>query len=114
MKIWNAASKPVVIRTFAGDKISGPNQFVMIDPGRAEIMYGPALPEFGLKGPYMLIGDVMVRDWGRLNIEPSEDMPSLVLRPGKSEIFKKPFVLNHLKFEGFFACYYDETHLIGL
>ncbi len=116
MIIYNAASIPVVVRTFAAGKMTEPNQFVLIDPGGKATVFGPVLPQYDSVAPYLLMGDALVRDWGALKIIPDgeEKVPEMVLRPNTRGIYKKPFAFDSQKFEGFMACFYNESQLIGL
>jgi len=103
MKVYNATSLPIVVRAFAAKIITEPNQFVMIDPGQSEDFFGPVLARYGFMGPYLLMGDALVRDWGPLKITPDQKMPEMVLRPKMAGTYKQPFALDPQLFEGFFC-----------
>ena len=116
MRIYNAASLPIVVRTFAAGIITEPDKLVMIHSGEFADVFGPHLPQYDPGAPYLLIGDALVRDWGQYKIIPPDDakIPEMVLRPKARGMYKKAFAFDSRQFEGFMACFYDEIQLIGL
>ncbi len=115
MKVYNAAQIPIVVRSFAAKQMSEPGKLILIPQGESHTVYGPALPEFGLLGPYLLIGDILVRDWGPPRIVPDDDqIKTLALVSGKYETFKQPFKLNPSLFEGVFVAFFNESRLVGM
>lgn len=95
--------------------MSEPEHLIIIAQGEAHNVYGPVLPEFGLHGPYLLIGDLLVRDWGPPQITPEEErVHILALVQGMYETFKQPFKHDPSLFEGVFVSYFDESRLIGI
>ena len=116
MQVFNAASKSIAVLSFAGNQITTPKDFVRIASGEVGAVNGPVLRAYGLHGSYQLLGNVLVRDWGKLKIHPSSEihMDEIVLHPGTSNIYKRVFGLCDSELEGFFVSHYDDRHLIGI
>ncbi len=116
MKVYNAAQRPIVVRSFAARQMSEPGKLILIPQGESHNVYGPALPEFGLCGPYLLIGDLLVRDWGPLRIIPDENnkVEEIFLNPGSYGTYKQSFALKQNLFEGVFVAFFNESMLVGM
>lgn len=112
MEVFNAASKAVALRAFAGGLFTDVNKPVIIFPGEQARVYGPPLRELGFMGPYIMPGSALVRDWGPLQIVPTDDMFEITLRPQERGVYKRHFQLNPQKYEGFVVAFSDEYHLI--
>lgn len=112
MKVYNAAQKPIVVRAHAAKTYTDPNQLVIIAPGEVHEVLAPALPEFAVLEPYSLMGELVVRDWGPLQIVPPENVKSIFLERGQRCFYRRDFLLQPNLVEGVLVCYSDESTLI--
>lgn len=113
MKVYGAASRPIVVRSFVGRILS--QTFRLIMPGESDEVSGPNLPKLGLN-PYDLPGQLVVRDIGFVQTDCGDCSPLLLIRSGQPALYSRPFGycpyfnLN----EGVLVSFHDESELIGL
>ena len=116
MKVFNLAERAAVIQPFAAKKLAKAHQVVLIEPGQEVEVFGPILSEYGLKLPYVMFGNVLVRDWSRPKYIWSEkNITGMVfLRDGVKDSYKQPFALADGLIEGFHIAFLDDRRLINV
>ncbi len=113
MKVYGAASRPIVVRSYVGRVLSQAVRLIM--PGESDEVPGPNLPKLGLN-PYDLPGFLVVRDIGFVQTDCGDCSDFLLLRPGQPSVYSRPFgycPYFNLK-EGVLVSFHDESELIGL
>lgn len=110
--IYNGAQKHIVVRPFAAGYCVDFSDMIMIPPGGVADVLTVQLSGYDLSEPYVIQGAVLVRDWGPLRIIPDHKIPSVVLRPGDANSYKKDFALDPTKCEGFQVAFLDDSKLI--
>jgi hypothetical protein len=114
MKIFNATSDVILLRPFV-DGVSVPKLMsTLIKVGEEAVVNGPLLPKCGLRHPYQLLGNFLIRDWDRPTVSWLEfDITEEVaIRRGAASIYKRPFALSRDSVEGFYVAFCDDCKLI--
>jgi hypothetical protein len=115
MKVFNAASKAILLRPFAAGEIVAPDKFVLIEPGSEVVTLGPILSKYRLRLPYQMEGNVLVCDWDKPWVCWIEELVRAVVtvNPDKAESYKQPFSLSSGEVEGFWFAFSDNYQLIN-
>ena len=113
MHVFNAATKTIVVRSFAAGTFTPKLESVLINPGREVEVLGPILSEYGLRTPYKMQGNVLVRDWAQPWISWVEEKISAVvaLKDGEASMHKQSFMKPN-QFEGFKIAFCEDRQLI--
>jgi hypothetical protein len=114
MIVYNAGSTPIVVRGFAEMVLADEASVKIIFPQEKEIVQGPPLPQYGFKTPYLLFGELIVRDAQGMNLPVAIEALVMSLEAGKLGRFYRPFYCDKKYHEGFFVAFYNESGLVGL
>jgi len=114
MQVFNAASKAVLVRSFAAGVTTPQLECVLISPKTEVEVCGPIISGYGLVTPYRMIGKVLIRDWARPVVCWIERGKSaeVVLREGTYGTHIQPFALAPGLYEGFDVAFVDDCELI--
>lgn len=116
MKVYNAAQEPIVVRAFAASQFVKPDELITIQKGEVLEVFGPPLPEFCVREPYRIMGDVLVRDWGPLQIQvPDGVLQRVFITRGAHGFHKQSFQLKPESpnlVEGVLVSYVRDSRLI--
>lgn len=114
MIVYNAGSIPIVVRGFAEMVMADPSDCKIIFPQENESVFGPVLPRYGFNSPYLLLGELIVRDVHGIHLPVVVDALQMTLEAGKLGRFYRPFHCDRKFREGVFVAFYNESQLAGL
>lgn len=114
MIIYNASSSPFVVRGFAEMVNADISAIKIVMPQEKEFVFGPPLPHYGFASPYLLVGELLVRDVQGINFPTAVNAPVMTLEAGKRGTFHRPFYCDPKFREGVFIAFFNESELVGL